>query len=65
MPPSRDDETQAEEEATLAAKYYHTLLSKGVGAVAAQQLTCAWILGKQRAEAERTNPLEGLGGEPR
>lgn len=58
--PSRDEETQVEEEAHLDAKYYQALLEKGVGFKAAQQFTVARILSRGRAGADKPDPLEGL-----
>ena len=58
--PSRDDETEVEEEAHLDAKYYQKLLDEGVGFKAAQQFTVARILARGRAKTDATDPLEDL-----
>lgn len=54
----RDDETDAEEQAKLAAKYYKTLLGEGLSFTAAQRLTVAWILARARTGPERWDGVE-------
>lgn len=60
VPPSRDDETEAEEEAALDAKYYKALLAQGLGFKAAQAALVARILARRKVDADKPNPLDGL-----
>jgi hypothetical protein len=59
VPPSRDDETEAVEQAELVARFYKTLLAKGIDRMAAQALTTAWILSRRKLDS--IDPLEELG----
>jgi hypothetical protein len=61
VPTSRDDETEAVEQAELVARFYKTLLAKGIGFAAAQTLTSAWILSRRKLVG--VDPLEGLGND--
>lgn len=45
-----DDETEAKEQAKLAALYFATLLEEGLSQDTAQRLTVAWILAQHRVE---------------
>lgn len=58
--PSRDDETEVEEEAHLDAKYYKKLLDEGVGFKAAQAFTVARILARSRAKVDDKDVLGEL-----
>jgi hypothetical protein len=64
MSPSRDEETEAQEQAALAAEYYKALLAQGIGFKAAQQFTVAWILKRHRDDGADLGELLGDGDGP-
>jgi hypothetical protein len=58
VPPSRDDESEAVEEAELDALYYKALLAKGLSFKAAQAALVARILSRRKVEPDSPDPLD-------